>query len=299
MITINEYLDHVLDDFKEYLTAAPQLCCLKTLRFDTKQLPDYNDIHVQQLYLLRYAYAYAFEYKCMYMQLFGENAFENDHIQVASLGCGTGIDYWSMVAALNDLKKNQKSIKYVGIDQIDWNYKLTPREQDDMRIYKGDVMDELVKAPRLTSDIYIFPKSISEFSGNDIVNMCNTIESKPIKNNTVYLLASLRHNDGNLESDKEKMSKLFKAFNANGFDCESNPKSSTSFKDECKKKKITELDGSFQHPFKTVECLLHLNERCKKFDGDNCKADCSEQLNRWPVLNCGILHWQIFKFERR
>ena len=56
MITINKYLDDILFDFKEYVTSGVRLCDLKEVHFDAGNLPDYSDIHVQQLYLLRYAY---------------------------------------------------------------------------------------------------------------------------------------------------------------------------------------------------------------------------------------------------
>lgn len=55
MITINKYLDDILFDFKEYVTSGVRLCDLKEVHFDAGNLPDYSDIHVQQLYLLRYA----------------------------------------------------------------------------------------------------------------------------------------------------------------------------------------------------------------------------------------------------
>lgn len=70
MISINDYLDEIFYDFVAYLDEGHELCDLKSVNFDQGRVPDYEDIHVQQYYLLRYAYAYAFEYKRMYETLF-------------------------------------------------------------------------------------------------------------------------------------------------------------------------------------------------------------------------------------
>ncbi len=66
MITINAFLNGVLDDFREYVKSQGKLCDLLDAHFDAGNIPDYSDKHIQQLYLLRYAYAYAFEYKHIY-----------------------------------------------------------------------------------------------------------------------------------------------------------------------------------------------------------------------------------------
>lgn len=40
------------------MRSDPYLCHLKDVHFDAGKVPDYSDIHVQQLYLLRYAYGF-------------------------------------------------------------------------------------------------------------------------------------------------------------------------------------------------------------------------------------------------
>lgn len=47
MISINSYLDRILDDFQEYLDEGHQLCDLKSVHFDQGQIPDYEDIHAK------------------------------------------------------------------------------------------------------------------------------------------------------------------------------------------------------------------------------------------------------------
>ena len=60
----------IYNDFKEYIDKNDNLCMLKTLNYQAGQKPDYTDIHIQQLYLLRYVFSYAFEYKSMFNTLY-------------------------------------------------------------------------------------------------------------------------------------------------------------------------------------------------------------------------------------
>lgn len=52
MIPINDYLGGVLEGFQAYLREGHQLCDLKALNYDQGQVPNYEDLHVQQYYLL-------------------------------------------------------------------------------------------------------------------------------------------------------------------------------------------------------------------------------------------------------
>lgn len=56
MITIKDYISLIYNDFKQYLEQDNDLCVLKTLNYQAGQKPDYSDIHIQQLYLLRYVF---------------------------------------------------------------------------------------------------------------------------------------------------------------------------------------------------------------------------------------------------
>lgn len=46
----------VYDDFIEYIDKSDNLCILKTLNYQDGHKLDYSDIHIQQLYLLRYVF---------------------------------------------------------------------------------------------------------------------------------------------------------------------------------------------------------------------------------------------------
>lgn len=136
MFTINDYLDDILEEFEDYVHSGIRLCDLKSVHFDAGKIPDYSNIHVQQLYLLRYAYAYSFEYKCMYRTLLDRTNFRKN-ISVTSIGCGSMLDYW----ALANVVPRSCDIRYRGIDTIDWAYQMEARIQDDVRFICNDAID--------------------------------------------------------------------------------------------------------------------------------------------------------------
>lgn len=65
---------------------------------------DYQKKYIQDLYALRYMYAYAYEYKGMFHRLLAEQQFAGG-MKVLSVGCGNGIDFWALQKALADADK--------------------------------------------------------------------------------------------------------------------------------------------------------------------------------------------------
>ncbi len=106
MINITQYLQDIYEDLQRYIDNDVCLCKFKELNFEAGALPDYEDINIQQLYLLRYAFAYAFEYSRMYLDVLSQMDDVNN-ISVTSVGCGSMIDYWSLVHALEMRRKNR------------------------------------------------------------------------------------------------------------------------------------------------------------------------------------------------
>lgn len=142
MINITQYLQDIYEDLQRYVDNDVCLCKFKELNFEAGALPDYEDINIQQLYLLRYAFAYAFEYSRMYLDVLSQMDDVNS-ISVTSVGCGSMIDYWSLVHALEIKHKLDCSIRYVGIDKIDWNYKIPKRQNDEVHYSIGNAADFL------------------------------------------------------------------------------------------------------------------------------------------------------------
>ena len=216
MINITQYLQDIYEDLQRYIDNDVCLCKFKELNFEAGALPDYEDINIQQLYLLRYAFAYAFEYSRMYLDVLSQMDDVNN-ISVISVGCGSMIDYWSLVHALEMRRKIGCSIRYVGIDKIDWNYKIPKRQNDEVHYLIGNAADIFTNNSQFISDVYFFPKSISEFSDCELNAMANSFSSKKIQKNRFFVCISLREDQGSMDRDMQKTKCIIEAIGKNGF----------------------------------------------------------------------------------
>lgn len=297
MITIKNYISMIYDDFREYIDQNVNLCMLKTLNYQAGQKPDYSDIHIQQLYLLRYVFSYAFEYKSMFDTLFAREKFK-DSIEVASIGCGNMIDYWGLVEALGEIGSGECYIKYRGIDTIDWNYKIEAREKDEVKFTKVNAATIFQKTSTLISNVYIFPKSISEFSNEEFQDICESFRKKEIQRGRIHILISLRSDQGSMDRDMERSEKIISAIKQNGFITEDNATTFIHYKDE--DRGIKKIDYKFEYPNEAIELLTSLNTECSTYvsNRENCTSDC-KNLNRWPVLKARNIRYQVLTFDRK
>lgn len=296
MLTINDYLDNILAEFEDYVHSGVKLCDLKSVHFDAGRIPDYSNVHIQQLYLLRYAYAYSFEYKCMYKTLLDRTNF-GKNIAVTSIGCGSMLDYW----ALANVVSQSCEIRYRGIDTIDWAYQMEARAQDNVRSICNDAIDCLFRAPTLSSDVYIFPKSISEFPITAMSQIGKLFGEKTSTGKTVFFMFSLRTDKGSMERDVRRTRALFVAMLENGFHSSDDPNGYYHFSEDWREKKIKDVDEDFHHPRRVVDFLKdELHSSCIRYShtGEYCEDDCERRLSWWPILTCKQAHWQIFEFRK-
>ena len=299
MINITQYLQVIYEDLQGYVDNAVCLCKLKELNFEAGALPDYEDKNIQQLYLLRYAFAYAFEYSRMYQNVLSQmdQVYNINNISVTSVGCGSMIDYWSLVHALEMMCKIDCSIRYVGIDIIDWNYKIPKRQNDEVHFLIGNAADLFTNNSQFISDVYFFPKSISEFSDCELNAIANSFSSKEIQKNRFFVCISLREDQGSMDRDMKKTKYIIEAIGKNGFNTEWPYIKYTYF--DCNKG-IASLDDGFLYPPLALEFVKNMYMKCANYKTkkENCQSDCQKYLGRWPVLRVNHIRYQVIMFER-
>jgi hypothetical protein len=297
MIPIKDYITNVYEDFKQYLDAENYLCLLKSLNYQGGRKPDYDDIHIQQLYLLRYAFSYAFEYKSMFTNLFAREKYA-DCIEVVSIGCGNMIDYWALIEALNEVGNTTCIVKYKGLDFIDWNYKIESRKKDELKFIKNNAAEIFEHTSQLVSNVYIFPKSISEFSNEDFEKICDGFKTKEIVKDRIYILISIRSDEGSMDRDMGRSEKIISAMHENGFHTKNKSTEFIYFVNE--EKGIKGLDYKFEYPDEAINTIKELNKKCAAFleEAENCKDDCLKCLNRWPILKAKNIRFQVLDFHR-
>lgn len=249
---ISDFLDRVLEDFMTYIQSGQTLCKLRDAHFDAGRIPDYADINIQQLYLLRYVYAYAFEYKYMYQHLL-ESLPRFNTIEVTSIGCGSMVDYW----ALSRVVSNSCTIDYQGIDTIQWFYQFPSRPRDSVAYYRANAIDFL-EHESLSSDIYIFPKSISEFSLNEVIQISECFSAKSILKDKIHFLFSLRTDQGSMSRDTQKTQILYKRLVKCGFYTTDASDTHYEFGVDVREKNIHSVDTDFKLPHTTIDCLKEL-----------------------------------------
>lgn len=296
MISIEQYLQNIYEDLRRYVDNDVCLCKFKELNYEAGAIPDYEDINIQQLYLLRYAFAYAFEYSRMYIDVLSQMDDINS-ISITSVGCGSMIDYWSLVHALNNSCKTDCNIKYVGIDKIDWKYKIPPRQGDKVYSLVRNAADVFEINKEFISDVYFFPKSISEFTDSELNAMANNFLEKKIQRNRFFVCISLREDQGSMGRDMQKTKIIIEAIGRNGFKTKWPYNQYLYF--DCDKG-ITSLDDKFRYLSEALDFVKELYKECSnyKIQRDNCKPDCQKYLSRWPVLKVTHIRYQVIMFER-
>ena len=296
MIDITQYLQDVYEDLQKYVDDDVCLCKFKELKFEAGELPDYEDINIQQLYLLRYAFAYAFEYSRMYSDVLSQMNDANS-ITITSVGCGSMIDYWSLVHALEMQYRTNCNIKYFGIDKINWKYKISPRQNDEVKYFVENAVDFFTNNNQFIYDVYFFPKSISEFSDGELNTMANSFSSKNTQNDKFFVCISLREDQGSMDRDIQKTKCIIKTIGRNGFKTKWPYSQYTYFDAD---NGIAKLDYNFQYPSDALKFVKDFYTKCRnyKIQEKNCQSDCQKYLSRSPVLKVNHIRYQVIMFER-
>lgn len=292
-MSIFDYLYDVYLKFAADIKEIDDLCMLNDLTFESGHVPDYSVIPTQRFYLLRYAFAYAYEYKCMFGKLF-EVAELGDSISVLSLGCGAIQDYWALTEVISESSRDMR-VSYTGVDCIDWVDKFDVRVVDNVEFAQADIIDYFRGIFATDADVIIFPKSISEFNGSYFDALLAELEKVVFTKERFFILVSLRADDYNKGRDIEKSKKIAEAVERGGYTCHSGLEGYYCYK-ECSG--IKKLDRKFDYPNDAIALINSLRERCGKFSAGDCDNDCTSSLQRSPILKSGQVNFQILEFTR-
>ncbi|MDE6401137.1 MAG: hypothetical protein K2L54_00825, partial [Clostridiales bacterium] len=277
-MTIHDYLYGVYEDFKQYVDNNHDLCQLRDMTFKDGHVPDYSDVHVQQYYLLRFVFSYAFEYKKMYERLLTRVGTFNGSVKVCSLGCGSMVDYWALTEILSDNKSSDTIVDYTGVNVVDWNYKFAPRDNDKIDFICGNAKDHFDSVEGLDHDIYIFPKSICEFAHADFCSVINSIADKNTKDR-IYFLVSIRTEEHNMDCDMDRCKEIKSIMCADGYLTPDDANTHWSFIE--KTRGIKAFDRKFDYPDEAKELLCDLTKKCGNRE---CVINmCESTFKRSPI----------------
>lgn len=235
MLAITEYLKGIFEEFSNHCDKETQsmwelescMAQIKNNNPDSTSSKLYSNPAFQQLYLLKYAYVYGFEYLSMYNE-FIEDFADREEISVVSLGCGTMLDYWALAYMLDKKNLSRPVVKYLGIDAEAWNHSLETEARDKDKEtfqFSKESFEHFFEKPGNgfnTHDVYFFPKSISEFSDKNSENRCSDIEImldhlSEMEKDAAYFCISLRKKDQVDKSDIGKVQKIIDKLEETGF----------------------------------------------------------------------------------
>ena len=295
MMSIDTYLYEIYNRLLGNISGSTRICQLKDVNYNTHSLPDYSDPMVQRYYILRYHYAYAFEYECMFKEIVKEYK-DKQRVKILSIGCGNGIDYWGARRAFNNISSNF-TIDYIGIDAVDWVDKILSVQGDSVDYNECKLEEANSKIADFKPNVIIFPKSISEIPSADIENLIDSL-NLPKK---FYMLVSLRDNDSHAENDMRKTSRIVGHLNKLDFlvDNDYNDNHYKRFDENCKG--IRGICIDYIYPNEILSFLRELNTKCPIYQmmDRNCFSDCSVKLKRTPILTVNYIKCQIIKFRKR
>lgn len=162
---------------------------LKELTFGDNRHPNsYGDPYVSAYYTLRYEAGYAFEYSQVYGLLIDNMLQERESTPfgVISIGSGQGLDYWALRYALAKRGLDWPSVAWRGIDLERWPDHIL---EDGVAEYLDgtDVRDVLGGMNYLDAKVLMFPKVISEMSGEVIDYISSWLERVTFTRDVHYL----------------------------------------------------------------------------------------------------------------
>lgn len=163
---INDILDGIIISIKEHIKSLPDLKRLNNV-FNNHQKGKYKyaDPFEQCAYLLRYLYAYYYEYKEI-MKCINQYLTE---VNIVSIGCGGGIDALALNCTLN------KTISYIGIDIAEWVKIINLSKYGNTKFYTADIKEDTENYLK-DATVLFFPKSLSDIKPDAINNIKQWIE---------------------------------------------------------------------------------------------------------------------------
>lgn len=294
---MRDKMDEIYNDFKDNLAKEDKYCKLKQFKFNSSNIPDYNEEIIQQYYLLRYIPAYLVEYYKIYEDALNKE-FLDDKLNVLSVGCGAGID---LVAAHYVMKSSKNNIKlrYTGLDIVNWNYW---EDCDEEAYFIKDNICNLSKLDEEEYNVIIFPKSIGEFSVDEFNNLKSCISNTNFISDKIMIIASMRNT--RVFSDIDRVKGIINEIKNKGYTSLDNVNQYTY----CKKKingydyRTNDIIQGFEYPEEIKDFMTRFHTNCQGYidNGDECCGDeCKDTFERKVLTTMSQVAYVIIRLERR
>lgn len=132
--------------------------------FEDNYPSNYNDVSHQDAYVLRYAYAYTFEYYNMYRYILKFLGKKN-RIKVLSFGAGSLVDACGLDMAARDLRVS--GVEYTGVEIANWERRVKTFANIKVNNIQERFRDFVNNREISEFDVIVFPKSLRDIVHSD------------------------------------------------------------------------------------------------------------------------------------
>ena len=279
---------------------------------------DYTDKVFNAYYFYAYGYAYAFEYALIYKIVL--SIYNAPSIGIYSLGCGSMIDAWAVLYAVEKLGNKVNSLDYTGLfynglDKSEWELDFKKyldefnsdsinrkrffyNEMDTRKIQDIVSFFKSYKERNVQKSIFFFPKILNELGPEDGTKILKALE-KSVKNfNRKEYYFCVSHSKRSLKEGVKLLDDMIKIFTDNGFVVDKTLEK-TCFNNI--NIEVIEEDGGYEFTNKAFKLKSNnWDEHISLInnDFDRFRTNVFENLDRFLLQDNEKILEQIDKFQR-
>lgn len=296
---IREKLDSIYKDFCITSEQCDGLCELKNFSFAGGGSPDYRIKIVRLYYLLKYFPAYLAEYYLMYRHLISMSFLPTNDIDIFSIGCGCGVDYWGFhFAAKERSEKFKETTSYTGYDANTWEHR-TKLENQNVKFIVEDIGTlQNLDTGDYNYNLIVFPKSINDLTHDAFNSFIAAIENTNFTRKKIAIVCSFMLDARSQNYDFERLSTVINTMILkHGFECEDKQDEYTTMKNP--EQGINSVVQEFVYPSEILAAINSIIDHCPtyKSNGLTCEQDC-KQINQWPVLKQRYINYAVRRLSK-
>jgi hypothetical protein len=287
---IQSKIETVYGDFCEEAKKEENLCTLKDFSFAGAGR-FYKQPLARKFYTLKYVPAYLAEYSHIYGKILKEDFLPQDDIDILSLGCGCGVDYWGFHFAAQDrIKDFKKTSSYTGFDLIEWEYRESIKNKH-VYFFDDDIgTQEKLDYPKY--NIYFFPKSISDFPERAFNSWLKAVKRTKIKRTKIVVACSFRTKEAK-DFDDAKVDQVVKALSEGKNKFKQTNEIEHLTPEENLSTGLNQLVPEFSYPSKIRNNFQNNLNMCNAKDECPNKTDECDKMNYYPVTTQKFVNYTI------
>ena len=303
---ISAILDRLIESTKQYICLLPNLEKLnEVFRKHCIGSYIYPDAFEQNIYLLRYFYAYYYEYRKI-MEWICELLPE---INVVSIGCGSGID---ALALKHITSHTPKKYSYIGIDIVNWRDAKLFSDGDPITLYNTPIKHDTENYLK-NATVLFFPRSLSDITDRDMEDIEKWIKECLCLEKNICVAASFIYR-GNVNNGKptgrqyDRYSKIIKLFENKDYFVDE-AEILELIKKDGEGDKIWNVDDEVFKKFKPNNLINFIYDEipnnCKDYNNNKVHCNICEKNDegkceyKWPKTSLSSIHYKGVILRKR